>query len=52
MGPSASPNYSAIGDCVLVVSEEVVQQAKADMGGVASQQINLRGKQQRCAHSW
>ncbi len=62
MGPPTSPNYSAIGDCVnaaarlesqskefecvLVVSEEVVQQAKADMGGVESQQINLRGKQQ------
>jgi adenylate cyclase len=62
MGPPNSPNYSAIGDCVnaasrledsskafdcvLVVSEEVVRQAGADLKGFASQQISLRGKQQ------
>jgi adenylate cyclase len=61
MGPPTSPNYSAIGDCVnaaarlesqskelacvLVVSADVVQQAKVDMTRFASRQISLRGKQ-------
>ena len=62
MGPPASPNYSAIGDCVnsaarlesqskelacvLVVSDDVVQQAKVNMTRFESRLISLRGKQQ------
>ena len=62
MGPPTSPNYSAVGDCVnaaarlesstkeldcvLVVSNDVVRNAGADLGQFASRQISLRGKQQ------
>ena len=62
MGPPSSPNYSAIGDCinaaarlegkskelgcVLVVADEVVQNAGIEFSQFPSQQISLRGKQQ------
>jgi adenylate cyclase len=62
MGPPTAPNYSAIGDCVnsaarlqtktkeldcvLVVTDEVVQNAGADFNRFPSQQIGLDGKQQ------
>jgi len=62
MGPPTAPNYSAIGDCVnaaarlqekakelesvLVVSDEVVQNAGVDFDRFPSQNIGLRGKQQ------
>jgi adenylate cyclase len=62
MGPPTAPNYSAIGDCVnaaarlqtktreleciLVVTDEVVQNAGADFSQFPSQQISLDGKQQ------
>ena len=61
MGPPTAPNYSAIGDCVnaaarlqtktkelecvLVVTDEVVQNAGADFSQFPSQQISLQGKQ-------
>jgi adenylate cyclase len=61
MGPPGAPNYSAIGDCVnaaarlqtktkeleciLVVTDEVVQNAGADFSQFPSQQISLDGKQ-------
>lgn len=62
MGPPSSPNYSAIGDCInaaarlegkskeleciLVVADEVVQNAGIEFSQFPSQQISLRGKQQ------
>ncbi len=62
MGPPTSPNYSAVGDCikaaarleastrdlgcVLVVSDDVVQNAGADLTRFTSREISLRGKQQ------
>jgi adenylate cyclase len=62
MGPPSSPNYSAIGDCVnaaarleastkdlgcvLVVSDDVVKNAGADLGRFTAREISLRGKQQ------
>lgn len=61
MGPPTAPNYSAIGDCInaaarlqtktkeleciLVVSDEVVQNAGTDFSQFPSQQISLQGKQ-------
>jgi adenylate cyclase len=61
MGPPTAPNYSAIGDCInaaarlqtetkeleciLVVTDEVVQNAGADFSQFPSQQISLQGKQ-------
>jgi adenylate cyclase len=61
MGPPTAPNYSAIGDCInaaarlqtktkeleciLVVTDEVVQNAGADFNQFPSQQISLDGKQ-------
>jgi adenylate cyclase len=61
MGPPTAPNYSAIGDCVnaaarlqtktkeleciLIVTDEVVQNAGADFSQFPSQQISLQGKQ-------
>jgi adenylate cyclase len=61
MGPPTAPNYSAIGDCVnaaarlqtktkelecvLVVTDEVVQNAGADFSQFPSQQVSLQGKQ-------
>ncbi len=62
MGPPSAPNYSAIGDCVnaaarlqvktkelgcvLLISDEVVQNAAADFSQFQAQQVSLRGKQQ------
>jgi adenylate cyclase len=62
MGPPASPNYSAIGDCVnaaarledkskelecvLVVADDVVRNAGVDFSQFPSRQLKLRGKQQ------
>jgi len=62
MGPPSAPNYSAIGDCVnaaarlqektkelecvLVIADEVVQNAGADFRRFPSQQLGLHGKQQ------
>jgi len=62
MGPPTTPNYSAIGDCinaaarlenmskdlqcVLVVSEDVVEHSGCDFTSFTSQQVSLRGKQQ------
>ena len=62
MGPPSSPNYSAIGDCInaaarlegtskeleciLVVADQVVQNADVDFSQFPSRQISLRGKQQ------
>ncbi len=61
MGPPTAPNYSAIGDCVnaaarlqtktkelecvLVVTDEVVQNAGADFSQFPSQHVSLQGKQ-------
>ena len=61
MGPPSNPNYSAIGDhinaaarlesktkemdCVLIVSDAVVQQAGVDFTAFPRRQLNLRGKQ-------
>ena len=63
MGPPRSPNYSAIGDCInaaarlegktkdfeceLVVSDDVLRNAGIDFGRFPSQQVSLRGKQQK-----
>lgn len=62
MGPPSSPNLSAIGDCinaaarmegmskelgcVLVVSDDVVNQTELDFKGFRSQVVSMRGKQQ------
>ena len=62
MGPPTAPNYSAIGDCVnaaarlegkskelecvLVVTDEVVQNAGSDFSQFPSREISLRGKKQ------
>jgi len=62
MGPPTSPNYSAVGDCinaaarlesstkelgcVLVVSDDVVRNAGADLSQFTSRNMSLRGKQQ------
>jgi adenylate cyclase len=61
MGPPTAPNYSAIGDCVnaaarlqtktkeleciLMVTDEVVQNAGSNFSQFPSQQISLDGKQ-------
>ncbi|MCH7880553.1 MAG: adenylate/guanylate cyclase domain-containing protein [Proteobacteria bacterium] len=62
MGPPSAPNHSAIGDCInaasrlegkskeleciLVVSNEVVEYAGVDFSQFPTQQVSLRGKQQ------
>jgi adenylate cyclase len=62
MGPPTAPNYSAIGDCVnaaarlegkskelecvLVVTDDVVQNAGSDFSQFPSREISLRGKKQ------
>jgi adenylate cyclase len=62
MGPPSAPNYSAIGDCVnaaarlqektkeleciLVISDEVVQSAGANFSQFPSRRVDLHGKQQ------
>lgn len=62
MGPPSSPNYSAIGDCInaaarlegqskvlnsiLIVSQDVVNNAEVDFSEFPTREISLRGKEQ------